>query len=64
MNGFALGGGCEIAMACDIIVASEKAKFGQPQVGLGITPGFSGTQRVYPVAWAPPAPRSRSSPVR
>ncbi len=46
VNGFALGGGSELALACDIRIASAKAKFGQPEVGLGITPGFSGTQRL------------------
>ncbi len=46
VNGFALGGGCEISMSCDIRIASNKAKFGQPEVGLGITPGFSGTVRL------------------
>ncbi len=47
VNGFALGGGCEISMSCDIRICSDNAVFGQPEVGLGITPGFGGTQPAW-----------------
>ena len=57
INGFALGGACELAMACDIRIASQNVKFGQPEVGLGISPGFAGTQRL-PRLVARPRPRN------
>ena len=60
VNGFALGGGCELAMACDIRLAAETARFGQPEVSLGVIPGFAGTHSVCLVWSAKDEPRSCS----
>lgn len=62
VNGFALGGGCELSLACDLRIASDKAKFGQPEVGLGIPPQASVAHSVSPVSSGQAPPRNSSTP--